>query len=128
MKSSQAQAGFAALSQETRLAILRLLIKIGPEGLPAGEIAARLRVPAPTLSFHVASLERAGLVTSRRMQRQIIYAPAFEGVRALVSFLLEDCCGGRPEICAGLFDGLKAGCDPTCAPAPRKVARKTVKA
>lgn len=112
MKSIQAQAGFAALSQDTRLAILRLLIKIGPEGLPAGEIAARLDVSPPTLSFHVASLERAGLVTSRRVQRQIIYAPDFEGLRALITFLLDDCCGERPEICAGLFAGLDAACAP----------------
>jgi DNA-binding transcriptional ArsR family regulator len=107
---------------------LRLLIKIGPEGLPAGEIAAKLNVPPPTLSFHVASLERAGLVSSRRVQRQIIYAPDFEGVRALVSFLLEDCCGGRPEICAGLFEGLASACGPSCEPAPKKAVRKTAKA
>jgi DNA-binding transcriptional ArsR family regulator len=127
MKSSQALAGFAAISQETRLAILRLLIKIGPEGLPAGEIAAKLGVPAPTLSFHVASLERAGLVTSRRVQRQIIYAPDFEGVRALVSFLLEDCCGGRTEICAGLFSGIEAACGPSCETSAKAPTRKKLR-
>lgn len=123
MKSSQAQAGFAALSQETRLAIFRLLIKIGPDGLPAGEIAAKLDVPPPTLSFHIASLERAGLVTSHRVQRQIIYAPDFEGVRGLVTFLLDDCCGGRPEICAGIFSSIEG----SCTPSAKKGARKSAK-
>lgn len=123
MKSSQALAGFAALSQDTRLAIFRLLVKIGPDGLPAGEIAAKLDVPPPTLSFHIASLERAGLVTSRRVQRQIIYAPDFDGVRGLVTFLLDDCCGGRTEICAGIFSSLAA----SCGPAPAKSARKSAK-
>ncbi len=125
MKSSQAIEAFSALSQETRLAILRLLIKIGDDGLSAGEIGAKLDVQPSTLSFHVAALERSGLVTSRRLQRQIIYAPNFEGVRDLVSFLLEDCCGGRPEICADLFSEVNTGCaTPSCAPKAKKPAKK----
>jgi DNA-binding transcriptional ArsR family regulator len=127
MKSSQALAAFAALSQETRLAIFRLLIRDGSDGLPAGEIASRLVVQPSTLSFHVAALERAGLVTSRRLQRQIFYAPNFEDIRGLVTFLLEDCCGGRPEICADIFSDIQASCGPSCetasAAAPRKSAR-----
>ena len=125
MKSSQALLAFAALSQETRLAIVRLLIREGVEGLPAGDIAARLAVQPSTLSFHVAALERAGLVTARRVQRQIFYAPNLEGVRGMVTFLLEDCCGGRPEICADIFLTVKSGCGPSRearppAPALRK--------
>jgi ArsR family transcriptional regulator len=125
MKSNQALAAFAALSQETRLSILRLLIREGVEGLPAGDIASRLELQPSTLSFHIAVLQRAELVTARRQQRQIFYAPNLEAVRGVVTFLLEDCCGGRPEICADIFPGLKAGCGPSpkaeaLAPARRK--------
>jgi ArsR family transcriptional regulator, arsenate/arsenite/antimonite-responsive transcriptional repressor len=127
MESSQALAAFAALSQETRLAILRLLIRDGVEGVPAGEIASRLKVQPSTLSFHVAALERADLVTSRRVQRQILYAPNLEGIRGMVTFLLEDCCGGRPEICADIFSAVQPGCAPGCntksAGPVRKAAR-----
>ena len=127
MKSSQALTAFAALAQETRLGILRLLIRVGDDGLPAGEIAAKMNVPAPTLSFHIASLQRAGLVKSRRVQRQIIYAPNHEGLRALVSFLLEDCCNGHPEVCAGLLATVDAECSTACAPTPKKAARRAAK-
>ncbi len=114
MKSSQALAAFSALSQETRLAILRLLIRRGEKGLAAGDIAAKLGVQPSTLSFHVAALERAGLVQSQRMQRQIFYAPDLKGLRGLVTFLLEDCCDGRPEICADIFSSAQASCEPGC--------------
>lgn len=122
MKSDQAQQAFAALAQETRLAILRFLIREANKEIAAGQIADKLKVPASTFSFHVAVLERAGLVKSRREQRQILYSPSLEGVRELLTFLLNDCCGGRPEICADLFSGLQdsACCD---APAPR-IARR----
>lgn len=103
METSQALAAFSALSQETRLSILRLLIRDGVAGIPAGEIAARLDVQPSTLSFHIAALERAGLVRSRRAQRHIIYAPNLDGLRDLVSFLTQDCCGGQPEICGDIF-------------------------
>ena len=124
MKPSQAQEAFGALSQETRLAILRFLIREGAEALPAGHIADKLGVPASTFSFHVAALERAGLVQSRRVQRQILYSPNLEGIRELLTFLLEDCCGGRPEICANLFSGIQqtAACCPE--EAPRRVAKR----
>lgn len=90
---------FGALAQETRLAVFRLLMRTVPEGLAAGEIAARLDVPPATLSFHLRHLEQAGLVTRRRAQRHVIYAADLEGTRALLRFLTEDCCDGRPEIC-----------------------------
>ena len=99
MKSTQAVASLSALSQETRLAVFRHLVAAGPEGRPAGLIATRLKVPSPTLSFHLRELERAGLVTQRRESRNIIYAANYATMRALLSYLMEDCCGGRPEIC-----------------------------
>jgi protein-tyrosine-phosphatase/DNA-binding transcriptional ArsR family regulator len=103
MESSEAAAAFAALAQETRLDVMRLLIAEGPNGLPAGEIALRLGgVPAPTLSFHLAALERAGLTHATRHGRQIRHAARVIGVRRLLGFLTETCCGGRPELCGDL--------------------------
>jgi len=96
----------AALAQETRLAVFRLLVQQGPSGLAAGEIGARLEIHASTLSFHLAQLERAGLLRSRRQQRQIFYTANFAGMRNLLSFLTEDCCQGRPEICAPIVEML----------------------
>lgn len=85
-----------ALAQETRLAAFRLLVREGPKGLAAGELARRLEVNASTLSRHLAALEAAGLVTSRRQDRHILYAVNYEGIRDLVGFLLEDCCRNDP--------------------------------
>jgi DNA-binding transcriptional ArsR family regulator len=99
MKSTQAVVALSALSQETRLAVFRHLVAAGPQGKAAGMIAARMKVPSPTLSFHLKELERAGLVTQRRESRSIIYAANYAAMRALLSYLMEDCCGGRPEIC-----------------------------
>ena len=115
MESRQAQEAFAALAQETRLAILRYLIREGLNAVPAGRIAEALNVPPSTFSFHVAALERAGLVKSQRLQRQILYSPALDGIRELLTFLLDDCCGGRPEICANLFPGCRPEL-PVCVP------------
>ena len=89
----------SALAQETRLAAFRLLVAAGPEGVNAGAIADRLKVSAPTLSFHLKELERAGLISQRRDSRHIIYTADFAAMRALLSYLMQDCCGGRPEIC-----------------------------
>ena len=93
----------AALAQPTRLSVFRLLVREGPAGLPAGALAERLAVQPATLSFHLAQLERAGLLVSQRRSRQILYAADFARMRGLVAFLLDDCCHGRPEICAGLL-------------------------
>jgi len=123
MKSSQAIEAFAALAQETRLAILRHLIRNGAGASPAGKIAEDLGIPASTLSFHVAALERAGLVRSERNQRQILYSANLSGVRNILTFLLEDCCGGRPEICANLFPGIAASA--CCPPATPKKAKRS---
>jgi arsenate reductase len=93
---------FAALSQETRLGVLRLLIEAGPTGLPAGEIAGRLGLPGSTASFHLSALERAGLTQSTRQSRQIVHAVRIVALRDLITFLSETCCGGRPELCGDI--------------------------
>lgn len=102
MESTEAAAIFAALSQETRLDLMRLLLGESPNGLPASDIASRLGVPSSTLSFHLAALERAGLTHSTRHGRQIMHAARITGVRRLLAFLTETCCGGRPELCGDL--------------------------
>ena len=103
MEEKAATQALAALAQGTRLAVFRLLVREGLAGLPAGALAERLGVQPATLSFHLAQLERAGLLVSERRSRQIVYAAEFDCMRALVAFLLDDCCHGRPEICAGLL-------------------------
>ncbi|MBN8892896.1 MAG: metalloregulator ArsR/SmtB family transcription factor, partial [Rhodospirillales bacterium] len=102
MESNEAAPLFAALAQESRLDLLRLLIARGPTGLPAGEIAARLGLPASTASFHLAALERAGLIQATRQGRQIVYAARVFALRGLFAFLAESCCGGEPERCGDL--------------------------
>lgn len=119
MEKKQALEAFQALSQDTRLAALRLLVQAGPNGLAAGAIAERLAVQPSTLSTHLGILERAGLVASRRESRSIIYAAQFEGLRQLIAFMMEDCCQGRAEICGGFIPKERAACGPSCAPAPK---------
>jgi DNA-binding transcriptional ArsR family regulator len=92
----------AAVAQEARLEVFRLLVRVGPEGMAAGEIARALRVPANTLSAQLLVLSNAGLVRARRDGRSIIYAINFGAMRDLLVFLTEDCCGGRAEMCAPL--------------------------
>ncbi len=115
MEVQTATEAFGALSQETRLAVFRLLVEAGADGMPAGDIARHLGVPHNTMSTHLAILSRAGLVGSRRDGRSVIYAADYAGVRDLISFLLQDCCKGRPEVCAPL---LQAALPATCCPAP----------
>ena len=102
MEITDASQIFAALSQETRLGVLRLLIAAGPNGLPAGEIAERLGLPGSTTSFHLSALERAGLTQSTRQRRQIVHAVRIIALRELIGFLSETCCGGRPELCGDI--------------------------
>lgn len=102
MEATQAAAAFAALSQATRIDLIRLLIAEGPTGLPAGDIVGRLHIPNSTVSFHLAALERAGLTQSTRQGRQIIHAVRIAGMRNVLGFLTETCCGGRPELCGDI--------------------------
>jgi len=102
MEPLEAAAAFAALSVETRLRLVRLLMAAGPTGLPAGDLAANLRLPPSTTSFHLAALERAGLTQATRQGRQIIHAVRVAGIRQLLAFLTETCCGGRPELCGDI--------------------------
>lgn len=109
MEERQALAAFAALSQETRLRILRLLVVAGPEGVAAGMIADQAGVSASNVSFHIKELERAGLVASRRESRSILYSIDFEALNGLVRFLMEDCCAGQIGLC--IDAGQAAECD-----------------
>jgi len=99
MKQKDALSALAALAQDTRLAVFRHLVAVGPDGAAAGDIAHAVKVAAPTLSFHLKELEQARLITSRRQSRSIIYSADYARMRALLGFLMDDCCRGRPEIC-----------------------------
>ena len=123
MEPTQAIDALAALAQETRLGAFRLLVRAGAEGMAAGAIARQLVVPHNTLSIHLAALVRAGLITSHRESRSVIYAAHIEGARELLDFLLRDCCGGQPELCTPLLDAamsmmgcLNPGICPSCWP------------
>ena len=113
MESSEAIAALAALAQQTRLETFRLLVSHEPDGLPAGDVARLMAVPQNTMSAHLAVLARSGLVRGERRSRSIIYRADLAPVRALVTFLLKDCCEGRPEVCAPLIEDLVP-----CCPAP----------
>jgi protein-tyrosine-phosphatase/DNA-binding transcriptional ArsR family regulator len=102
METKTAAAALAALAQETRLSLVRLLMARGPSGLAAGEIAARLAVAPSTLSFHLAALERVGLVAATRQGRSIRYAVRIAAFRSLLGFLTETCCAGDPGLCGDL--------------------------
>ncbi|UYV36901.1 metalloregulator ArsR/SmtB family transcription factor [Rhodobacteraceae bacterium D3-12] len=103
--------GFSALSQETRLRVFRLLIKAGQGGMAAGEMAEALEVRQNTLSANLSVLLQAGLVRNQREGRSIRYFADAEGLSALLTFLLEECCGGRPELCAPLIETIACGCE-----------------
>lgn len=96
---TQALEAFSALSQATRLQMVRMLVVAGPDGMAAGAVGAAVGASSSGASFHLAHLERAGLVRSRRVARSIIYSVDYEGLGGLVQFLMRDCCGGRPELC-----------------------------
>ena len=116
MDEFQALDAFGALSQETRLQIVRLLVKAGPDGMAAGDIARKLDTAPNTMSAQLLVLSNAGLARARREGRSIIYAVDFERMSALLLFLTKDCCGGRMEICAPLADAA------TCCPPKRRRA------
>lgn len=111
MESQQAVTALAALAQDSRLAVFRLLVQAGPEGLPPGVIGERLEIPAPTLSFHLKALSHAGLIEDRRDGRHIFYSARYAQMNDLLAFLTKNCCGGR-------------SCSPNAAPAPAPARRR----
>jgi DNA-binding transcriptional ArsR family regulator len=100
MKKPDALTALAALAQENRLDVFRLLVRAGPDGMPAGSVAAALKLAPNTLTFHFDRLREAGLVTVRRDGRSMIYAARYETMDALLGYLTENCCQGQPEQCA----------------------------
>ncbi|THD79881.1 MAG: transcriptional regulator [Phenylobacterium sp.] len=110
MESSSAVAALSALAHPGRLEVFRRLVQAGPEGMAAGEIARATGSLANTLSTNLNILASAGLVTARRDGRSIIYTAGYGQMRALLGFLMEDCCGGRPEICAPLANVANRAC------------------
>ncbi|HET6839264.1 MAG TPA: helix-turn-helix transcriptional regulator [Bradyrhizobium sp.] len=119
MESEDAILALAALAQSTRLEVFRLLVKREPEGCAAGDIAAALAVPQNTMSSHLSILSRAKLVSAQRISRSIVYRADLKRFQAVVLFMLRDCCGGRPEICAPLIENLT----PCCQPKPKRKAQ-----
>ncbi len=111
LSERQALDAFGALSQETRLRMVRALVKAGADGMAASAVAEAVGVPPSSASFHLAHLERAGLLKSRRESRSIVYSADFAGLSALVEFLMRDCCNGHPEVCLPAVDALSA---PAC--------------
>lgn len=99
MKKSSAIAALGALAQDSRLDIFRLLVQAGHDGIPAGRIGEALGLPSATLSFHLAQLRQAGLITFRREGRSLIYAAEFDAMNGLIGFLTENCCGGDRGAC-----------------------------
>src|SRR6185436_12138182 len=99
MKNTDAVSALAALAQENRLDVYRLLVRTGPEGMPAGSVASALKLAPNTLTFHFDRLRDAGLVTVRREGRSMIYAAQFETMNKLISYLTDQCCQGHPELC-----------------------------
>ncbi len=113
MEISEAVTALAALAQETRLSIFRLLVEAGPEGESAGRIGEKLKVPAATLSFHLKELSRAGLVSARQDKQFIYYAVDFEHMAELMTFLTENCCQGMPQACLTVVETALGSC---CSP------------
>ncbi|HUB95265.1 MAG TPA: metalloregulator ArsR/SmtB family transcription factor [Stellaceae bacterium] len=111
MDERAAITALAALAQDTRLKVFRLLVEAGPDGKPAGSIADMLGVPAPTLSFHLAQLTHAGLILQRRDSRSLIYSANFAAMNLLIGYLTENCCGGTIK------------CTPVCVPDPAGTAQ-----
>jgi DNA-binding transcriptional ArsR family regulator len=113
METTDAVKRLSALAQEARLEVFRLLVKAGPDGLAAGEIARTLQTAPNTASAQLLVLSNAGLIRARRDGRSIIYSVDFDAMSALLIFLTEDCCGGRAEICAPLAAAATSFCNPS---------------
>ena len=117
METKQAVLALTALAQESRLRLFRLLVPAGEEGLAAGDIAEQLGVPPATLTFHLKELSHAGLIESQREGRSIRYSLCVAGMRELLTFLTQDCCQGRPELCGG-------HCNTSIKKRPKRAAKK----
>ena len=115
MKTREALDSLGALASESRLAVFRLLIRRGPEGYTPSELASNLDIPAPTLSFHLRELSRAGLITSRREGRNLHYSPNLSRMNGLVAYLTDNCCSLASDACG-------PDCLPVAVPASRKRA------
>lgn len=113
MTQGEALAAFAALAQDTRLRIVRALVQAGPDGLAAGVLGEKVGATSSRLSFHLKDLQEAGLVSSRRESRCVVYRPCLGTLAALVGYLAQDCCDGHPEVCAALSPAPL-----TCCPEP----------
>lgn len=113
MKSEDAVVALGALAQESRLAVFRLLVKRGPEGYTPGDLVEKLKLPAPTLSFHLRELQRAGLIAARREGRFLYYRANFQRMRGLIGFLTEKCCSLS-----------ETECDSACVPIPATQKRR----
>jgi len=118
MRREEVIAALGALAQESRLDIFRMLVQKGPDAVAAGEIARKLDLPAPTLSFHLGQLKHAGLLSAHRHSRSISYAVNFRTMNALLKYLTENCCQGQAELCAPA----------ACAPANRNGTRQPARA
>ncbi len=106
MDKTQALNAFAALGQSTRIDVFRLLVQAGEEGMSAGDISDTLGVRQNTMSANLAILTRSGLISNKRQGRSIRYFADMDGMRGLLAFLMEDCCGGRPELCQPVINEL----------------------
>ena len=124
MEMNTAVTALAALAQETRLSIFRLLIAAGPDGQSAGRIGDKLEVPAATLSFHLKELSRAGLVSARQEKQFIYYAVDFQHMAELMTFLTENCCQGMPEDCLSGVENALSRC---CASSSTKTKKAKTK-
>lgn len=123
MEIKAAIAALAALAQETRLSIYRLLVEAGPDGVSAGRIGERLEVPAATLSFHLKELARAGLISARQERQFIYYAADFERMAELMTYLTQNCCQGMPQACLTTVETALGRCCPPRSRPKRKNKR-----
>ena len=112
MKKEQTIEAFSALAQPTRMDAFKLIVMHEPDGIAAGEVSGLLDVPQNTMSTHLAILLRAGLISSERQSRSIIYRANFVNLREAINFLLKDCCAGHPDICAPLLADIVPCCPP----------------
>ena len=120
MEIKAAVTALAALAQETRLSIYRLLVEAGPDGLPAGQIGEALKVPGATLSFHLKELARAGLLSTRQERQFIYYAVDFTRMAQLMTYLTQNCCRGMPQACLSEVETALGSCCPPNLKTKRK--------